>query len=213
MRDKAFPRLASLVSEGVTTGDQGARPRHRDEAKQLRVARRSMKRDRRAHDSLAAHALPPACGAWRRLFDSLSRQSGGARRTRDAVKRFETIGSAAQTAARVRTRPCTRVACKVSRHHSRNGQRRLAAERARVRRSSEYTSERYRGQAAACTAPCCFRSVLALRETRLPPIAHCRGGFDRTRRCNPCTSPRVVVLMLSMGTLFRRRGEALRGSR
>lgn len=228
---QSMPRLAALLSEGVTTVEikSGYGLDTASEAKQLRVARRI------AADAgvevrttlLAAHALPPEFAGrpddyvdyvCRDTIPAIAREG-----LADAVDAYcETIGfTRAQTqrvfdAARAHGLPVKLHADQLS---DMDGARLAAEAHALSADHLEYTNEAGVAAMAACgtVAVLLPGAFYALRETKLPPIEAFRSAgvpIAISTDCNPGTSPATsLVLMLSMAcTLFRMTPEeALRG--
>jgi len=228
---QSMPRLAALLSEGVTTVEikSGYGLDTANEAKQLRVARRiAAEAGVEVRTTLlAAHALPPEfAGRADDYIDYVCRDTIPAiarEGLADAVDAFcETIGfTRAQTqrvfdAARAHGLPVKLHADQLTDMDS----ARLAAEAQALSADHlEYTSEAgVAAMAASGTAAVLLPGAFyALRETKLPPVeAFRRAGVPIaiSTDCNPGTSPATsLVLMLSMAcTLFRMTPEeALRG--
>lgn len=228
---QSMPRLAALLSEGVTTVEikSGYGLDTASEAKQLRVARRI------AADAgvevrttlLAAHALPPEfAGRADDYVDYVCRDTIPAiarEGLADAVDAYcETIGfTRAQTqrvfdTARAHGLPVKLHADQLSDMDS----ARLAAEAHALSADHlEYTNNAgVAAMAASGTVAVLLPGAFyALRETKLPPIEAFRSAgvpIAISTDCNPGTSPATsLVLMLSMAcTLFRMTPEeALRG--
>lgn len=228
---QSMPRLAALLSEGVTTVEikSGYGLDTASEAKQLRVARRiAAEAGAEVRTTLlAAHALPPEfAGRADDYIDYVCRDTIPAiarEGLADAVDAFcETIGfTRAQTqrvfdAARAHGLPVKLHADQLT---DMDGARLAAQARALSADHLEYTSDAgVAAMAASGTVAVLLPGAFyALRETKLPPVeAFRRAGVPIaiSTDCNPGTSPATsLVLMLSMAcTLFRMTPEeALRG--
>jgi len=216
------PRLAALISEGVTTIEikSGYGQDTATELKQLKVARRlaaECEVDIRT-TLLAAHALPPEFAERSDAYvDYVCREmipSIAAGRVADAVDVFcETIAfSPAQTrrvfaCAREHGLPVKLHADQLSDQHGAE----LAAEfQALSADHLEHTSERgVKAMAHAGTIAVLLPGgFYTLRESRLPPIEALRAHgvpIAIASDCNPGTSPVLsLVMMLNMAcTLFR----------